>query len=341
MVFHLAIASLTATRGLLPPPGNDTTTVVASRGVGTQAKPASSCVCHSIPTYAIPARAMYAWTSAVPGCTRTGSGGGMPSAGLVVSGIWCPPLSKSWTAGTPSSTQALADRLPKRIEAPSWPPVRAPIPPKTACRSAAWHGRVPAELGGDTLEYAGAGGPVAKKDRGAKLAAGQGADPSEDGLQIRRLAWTGAGRARRGHPRVRRRWRTGCQKGSRRQAGRRSGRRSLRRRPADPPPGMDGCRPSSAGTPSSTQALADRLPKRIEAPSWPPVRAPIPPKTACRSAAWHGRVPAELGGDTLEYAGAGGPVAKKDRGAKLAAGQGADPSEDGLQIRRLAWTGAG
>src|SRR6266516_3735018 len=194
MVFHLAIASLTATRGLLPPPGNDTTTVVASRGVGTQAKPASSCVCHSIPTYAIPARAMYAWTSAVPGCTRTGSGGGMPSAGLVVSGIWCPPLSKSWTAGTPSSTQALADRLPKRIEAPSWPPVRAPIPPKTACRSAAWHGRVPAELGGDTLEYAGAGGPVAKKDRGAKLAAGQGADPSEDGLQIRRLAWTGAGR---------------------------------------------------------------------------------------------------------------------------------------------------
>src|SRR5256886_17209211 len=43
--------------------------------------------------------------------------------------------------------QALPDRLPNRMEAPSWPPVRAPIPPKTACRSAAWHGRVPAGIG--------------------------------------------------------------------------------------------------------------------------------------------------------------------------------------------------
>ena len=49
-MLHLAIASLSATRGLLPPPVNETTTAVASRGVGTHANPAPSCVCHSIPT---------------------------------------------------------------------------------------------------------------------------------------------------------------------------------------------------------------------------------------------------------------------------------------------------
>src|SRR5437773_6030851 len=114
--------------------------------MGAHGNPAPSCVCHSVPTHAIRGRGRCAWTSAVPGGTRTGSGGGTPSAGLVVSGIWCPPLSKSLTAGTPWGTQAPADRLPNTIEAASWPPVRAPIPPKTACRSAAWQARVPAGI---------------------------------------------------------------------------------------------------------------------------------------------------------------------------------------------------
>src|SRR2546428_210227 len=40
-----------------------------------------------------------------------------------------------------------ARRLPPPgSDTASWPPVRAPIPPKTACRSAAWHGRVSAGI---------------------------------------------------------------------------------------------------------------------------------------------------------------------------------------------------
>ena len=49
----------------------------------------------------------------------------------------------------------------------------------------------------DTLEDAGAGRSVAKQDRCGELAAGQGADPAEDSLQISGLAWAGARRDRR------------------------------------------------------------------------------------------------------------------------------------------------
>src|SRR5437660_12315211 len=46
----------------------------------------------------------------------------------------------------PWRTHGLADPLPNRTDAASCPPVRALIPPKTACRSAAWHARVPAGI---------------------------------------------------------------------------------------------------------------------------------------------------------------------------------------------------
>ena len=55
--------------------------------------------------------------------------------------------------------------------------------------------------GGDALENARAGRSVAKQDGRGELSAGEGADSSEDDLQISGLAWAGAGRDHR------RRWR--------------------------------------------------------------------------------------------------------------------------------------